>query len=75
MAEITEIREHWVYDNKRTQVATTAMCYNTARVHCKKKEKNFAIHAQRLQQYFMQISEKTLSLILLKSFAKWNTEP
>lgn len=66
MAETTEIREHWVYDNKRKQVDTTAMYYNMARVHSEKKEEDFAIHAQGLQQYSMQMSEKTLSLILSK---------
>jgi len=32
-----------------------------ARAHSKKKEEDFAIHAEGLQQYFMQTSEKTQS--------------
>lgn len=36
------------------------MYYNMAKILSKKKEEDFA---QGLEQYFMQISEKTLSLI------------
>lgn len=66
MADTAEIREHCIHDNERKQVDTRATSNNMARVHSKKKEEYFAILAQGLQQYFTQMSEKTLSLILSK---------